>query len=313
MAAMRRPAGRLVVVAGPTGTGKSDLGIALAEHLDGEVINADSMQLYRGMDIGTAKVPPGQRRGVAHHLLDVLDVTETASVAVYQGRARAEIERLLAAGRTPILVGGSGLYVQAVIDEIAFPGTDPAVRAKYLQQVEERGAAALHAELATADPAAAAGILPTNRRGLARALVVIEMTGRPFTATMPVPGPARYDAVVLTLDRPTDELDRRLADRVQAMLAAGFLDEVRHLLQHGLREGTTAPRALGYAELIDVVDGTRTLADAADATITATRRFVRRQRSWFRRDARRHELDATDPDLLHRALDLVRGGVTAHP
>ncbi|WP_029137911.1 tRNA (adenosine(37)-N6)-dimethylallyltransferase MiaA [Nakamurella lactea] len=310
---MSGAAGRLVVVCGPTGTGKSELGIELALRLDGEVINADSMQLYRGMDIGTAKVPVARRHGVEHHLLDVLEVTETASVAVYQAAARAQIERLLTAGRTPVLVGGSGLYVQAVIDEIAFPGTDPAVREKFLEQVQERGAAALHAELAAVDPAAAAAIQPGNGRRIARALEVIEITGQPFTATMPVPGPARYDAVILTLDRPTEQLDRRLAERVDAMLAAGFLDEVTGLIGRGLRQGSTARRALGYAQLIEVVDGIRALPDATTDTVTATRRFVRRQRSWFRRDARRHDLDATDPALLDAALALVGSRIEGHP
>lgn len=296
---------RLVVIAGPTGTGKSDLAIALAQRVDGEVINADSMQLYRGMDIGTAKVTPAQRRQVPHHLLDVIDVTETASVAVYQPRAREIIEQLLAAGRTPILAGGSGLYVQAVIDEIVFPGTDPDVRAKFLSLVEERGAAAMHGELALIDPQCAATILPTNGRRIARALEVNEITGKPFIATLPVPGRPRYDAAILTVDLATDQLDSRLADRVEAMMAAGFLQEVHELLGRGLRTGNTARRALGYAQLIEAIDGHRAVTDAVADTIQATRRFVRRQRSWFRRDTRRHDLDAADPGLLAAAVAVV--------
>ncbi|MDQ2845522.1 MAG: tRNA (adenosine(37)-N6)-dimethylallyltransferase MiaA [Actinomycetota bacterium] len=298
---------RLVVITGPTGTGKSDLAIALAERLDGEVINADSMQLYRGMDIGTAKVTPVQRQRVPHHLLDVIDVTETASVAVYQRRARAIIGQLLSAGRTPILVGGSGLYVQAVIDEIAFPGTDPAVRDRFLRLLDERGAAAMHAELAAVDPESAAIILPTNGRRIARALEVNEITGKPFAATLPVRGAARYNAAILNLELATDRLDARLSDRVDAMMAAGFLQEVRHLLDRGLRDGSTARRALGYAQLIESIDGHCPIADAVADTVQATRQFVRRQRSWFRRDARRQQLDAADPQLVETAIAIVTG------
>ncbi|MGI8417707.1 MAG: tRNA (adenosine(37)-N6)-dimethylallyltransferase MiaA [Nakamurella sp.] len=298
---------RLVVIAGPTGTGKSDLAIAMAERLDGEVINADSMQLYRGMDIGTAKVTSTQRQRVPHHLLDVLDVTETASVAVYQLRARAIIEQLLSAGRTPILAGGSGLYVQAVIDEIAFPGTDPAVRDRFLRLVDERGAAAMHAELAAVDPRSAATILPTDGRRIGRALEVNEITGKPFATTLPVQGPARYSAAVLGLELPTDRLDARLSDRVDAMMAAGFLQEVHDLLDRGLRDGSTARRALGYAQLIEAIDGRRSIDDAVADTVQATRRFVRRQRSWFRRDTRRQELDAADPQLVEAAVAVVKG------
>ena len=200
---------RLVVVAGPTGTGKSDLAVALAQRLDGEIINADSMQLYRGMDIGTAKLGVEERRGVPHHLLDVLDVTERASVAAYQRAARTQVEELIAAGRTPVLVGGSGLYVQAVIDEIAFPGTDPQLREHYLQRLDDEGADALHAELSQVDPVAAQHILPSNGRRIVRALEVVALTGAPFSATMPVIGAARYDAVLLTLDVESATLDRK--------------------------------------------------------------------------------------------------------
>lgn len=296
---------RLVVIAGPTGTGKSDLALALAERLGGEVVNADSMQLYRGMDIGTAKLPVTGRRGIPHHLLDVLDVTETASVAAYQRDARAAVEQILARGRTPLLVGGSGLYVQAVIDEIDFPGTDPAIRARLQRELAERGAAALRARLAERDPAAAAAIEPRNGRRIVRALEVIELTGRPFTATLPTPGAPRYDAVLLCLDRDTAELDRALADRVDRMMAGGFLAEVAALERVGLRRGLTASRALGYRQLLAVLDGARELDAAVADTVTATRRFVRRQRSWFGRDDRMVRLDAADPDLPNGALAAV--------
>jgi tRNA dimethylallyltransferase len=289
---------RLLVVAGPTGTGKSDLALELAERLTGEVINGDAMQLYRGMDIGTAKLTPEQRRGVPHHLLDVLDVTQTASVAVYQRKARAIIADILDRGRTPILTGGSGLYLQAVVDDIGFPPTEPAVRVRWEAEVERLGPDLAHARLTELDPAAAAVILPSNARRIARALEVIELTGRPFSATMPRPGAPRFDAVLLGLDLETEVLDARLADRVDHMVEAGLEAEVRDLLGRGLREGRTAARALGYPQFIDVVDGRATVAQAVQETVRATRRFVRRQRSWFRRDGRIRWLDAARPDLL---------------
>ncbi|WP_081893313.1 tRNA (adenosine(37)-N6)-dimethylallyltransferase MiaA, partial [Actinoalloteichus caeruleus] len=200
-------------MAGPTATGKSDLALGLATALDGEVINADAMQLYRGMDIGTAKLPVTERAGVPHHLLDVLDVTETASVAAYQRRARAIVETLLAAGRTPILVGGSGLYVSSVIDDLEFPGTDPAIRGRLETELATAGSSVLHERLAALDPAAASSILPSNGRRVVRALEVIELTGRPFSASMPVPGPARYGAVLVGLDRDPAALDERVNRR----------------------------------------------------------------------------------------------------
>jgi len=298
--------GRLVVVAGPTGTGKSELGLALAEQLDGEVIGADSMQLYRGMDIGTAKLRAAERRNVPHHLLDVLDVTETASVAAYQRDARAAVEDVLSRGRTPLLVGGSGLYVQAVVDEIDFPGTDPAIRARLEAELADAGVAMLRDRLARLDPAAALAIEPNDGRRIVRALEVVELTGRPFTASLPRPGPPRYDAVLLCLDRDPAELDQALAERVDRMMAAGFLGEVVALERIGLRQGLTASRALGYRQLLEVLDGATGLERAVADTVTATRRFVRRQRSWFGRDPRAHRLEAARPDLLGRAVDLAR-------
>jgi tRNA dimethylallyltransferase len=296
---------RLVAVVGPTATGKSDLGVALAAALDGEVVNADAMQLYRGMDIGTAKLTPRERAGVPHHLLDVLEVTETAAVAAYQREARAVVERLLASGRTPVLVGGSGLYVQAVVDELEFPGTDPALRAELEAELAERGSAALHARLAAVDPAAAEVVLPSNGRRIVRALEVVALTGRPFPARLPTAGVLRYDAVLLGIDRPTEELDRRVARRVARMFAGGLVEETRALLARGLREGRTASRALGYQQVVAALDGDGDLPAAAAGTVVATRRFVRRQRSWFRRDRRIRWLDAAGADVVAAGLGYV--------
>lgn len=287
---------RPVVVLGPTATGKSDLGVELALRLGGEVINADALQLYRGMDIGTAKLPLDERRGVPHHLLDVLDVTEAASVAAYQRHARARAEALLAAGRVPVLVGGSGLYLNAVLDELTFPGTDPVVRARLEAELAADGPEPLHRRLAELDPPAAAAVLVGNGRRIVRALEVIEITGRPFTANLPTPGPPRWDAVLLGLDLDSEILDARIARRVDAMFDAGLVEEVRGLLDAGLREGPTASRAVGYQQVVAALDGRCTLAEAAEDTKRATRRLVRRQRSWFRRDGRIRWLDAGSDD-----------------
>jgi tRNA dimethylallyltransferase len=297
---------RLVAVVGPTATGKSDLGVALAEALDGEVVNADAMQLYRGMDVGTAKLTAHERAGVPHHLLDVLDVTDTAAVAAYQREARAVVERLLAAGRTPVLVGGSGLYVQAVVDDLEFPGTDPVLRAELEAELAAHGPASLHTRLAAVDPAAAEVVLPSNGRRIVRALEVVALTGKPFPARLPTSGTARYDAVLFGIDRPTAELDLRVARRVARMFAAGLVEETRGLLARGLRDGRTASRALGYQQVVAALDGRGDLAAAAADTVVSTRRFVRRQRSWFRRDRRIHWLDGAGPDPIRAALRHVR-------
>ncbi len=300
-------ANKLIVIAGPTGTGKSDLGLDLAERLDGEIVNADSMQLYRGMDIGTAKVPPEQRRGIPHHLLDVLDVSQPASVAAYQRHARAAVEDIRARGKVAVVVGGSGLYVQAIVDEIDFPATDPLVRARLQAELDVVGTPVLFRRLRAMDPAAAAVIEPANGRRIVRALEVIEITGRPFAASLPVPGPARYGALLVRLDRDTAELDGRLEQRVRAMVSAGFLDEVRALDAAGIRQGPTASRALGYRQMLAVLDGTLALEQAIVDTTAATRRFVRRQRSWFRRDSRMVDVDAAGPGAAERVLELLDG------
>ena len=293
---------------GPTATGKSDLAVELARRLDGEVVNADAMQLYRGMDIGTAKLPLAARRGVRHHLLDTLDVTETASVAAFQRAARHIMEGLLAAGRVPVLAGGSGLYVRAVLDDLDFPGTDPEVRAGLETELAEHGAEVLYRRLHRLDPVAAGCILPSNARRLVRALEVIRLTGRPFSATLPQPGPARYGTVLIGLDSDPAVLDARIDARVDRMFTAGLIDEVRGLLPHGLREGRTASRALGYQQILAALDAGTDPACAAGPTARATRRFIRRQRTWFRRDDRIRWLDAARCDLLDTALALAADG-----
>ncbi|MGY1777707.1 tRNA (adenosine(37)-N6)-dimethylallyltransferase MiaA [Geodermatophilus sp. SYSU D00804] len=296
----------VVAVVGPTATGKTALAVTLAQRLGGEVVNADSMQLYRGMDIGTAKPDLAERQGVPHHLLDVWSVRQAASVAEYARLARAEVDRLRARGVLPLLVGGSGLYVRAVLDDLDIPGTDPAVRARLQAELEESGPAALHARLAAVDPAAAAAVLPSNGRRIVRALEVVEITGRPFRATLPEPRP-HYPAVVVGLDREPAELDERVAARVDRMWAAGFVAEVEALVAEGLREGPTASRALGYAQVLAQLDGALTPAEARERTVGTTRRFVRRQRSWFRRDAAMTWFDAARPDLADAVGTLLAG------
>lgn len=298
---------RVVVVVGPTAAGKTALGVALAGAIGGEVVNADSMQLYRGMDIGTAKATPAERGGVAHHLLDIWDVAETASVADYQKRARACVDELLARGRTPVVVGGSGLYVRALIDRIEFPGTDPGLRARLEAELAAAGPQPLHERLASVDPAAAAAILATNGRRIVRALEVVELTGRPFTATLPAYDQV-YDAVQIGLDLPAPALDARIATRVDRMFAAGLVEEVRRLERAGLRQGRTASRALGYQQVLAHLDGRLTEAEAREETVRATRRFVRRQRSWFRRDPRVAWLDADGPNVSDAALRRIASG-----
>lgn len=307
------PAPRVIAVVGPTAAGKSDLGVFLAQRLGGEVVNADSMQLYRGMDIGTAKLTTGERGGVPHHLLDIWDVTVTASVAEYQRLARAEIDRLLAEGRWPVLVGGSGLYVRGAIDHLEFPGTDPVVRARLEDELTLRGSGALHARLSAADPDAGRAILPSNGRRIVRALEVIEITGRPFTANLPG-HESVYDTVQIGVDVPRAELDERIATRVDRMWEAGLVDEVRALEERGLREGRTAARALGYQQVLAALAGEYGEREARDETVRATKRFARRQDSWFRRDPRVHWLSGALPDhreLPARALALLERAVTA--
>jgi tRNA dimethylallyltransferase len=294
-----------IAVVGPTAAGKSALSLRLAEAIGGEVINADSMQLYRGMDIGTAKLTIAERDGVPHHLLDIWDVTQAASVSEYQRRARQAIAQIHARGQVPILVGGSGLYVRAAIDKLEFPGTDPGLRADLESELAQVGPPALHARLAGADPAAAAAILPSDGRRIVRALEVLKLSGRPFSATLPQ-YESVYDTVQVGVDLPRAELDQRIADRVTRMWQLGLVDEVRQLAAAGLRDGLTASRALGYAQVLRFLDGELTEDEAAAQTILATRRFVRRQESWFRRDPRIRWVPGTGSDALPSALGALR-------
>lgn len=294
-----------VAVVGPTAVGKSELALDLAEALDGEIVNIDAMQQYRGMDIGTAKLPLAERRGISHHQIDVLNVDEVATVARYQAAASADIDTLLGAGRTPVIVGGSMLYIQGLLDDWQFPATDPQVRARYEALLAEIGVTALHRRLADVDPAAAASILDTDGRRIVRALEVVELTGEPFAAAAPTIGQPRWGTRILALDRDTADLDERIGRRTAAMFADGLVEEVVGLAERGLRDGRTARRAIGYAQTLAALDGEYDLAHAQELTFIGTRRYVRRQRSWFRRDHRLVWLDAAAPDLTARALDTL--------
>jgi tRNA dimethylallyltransferase len=296
----------VVAVVGATASGKSDLALDLAERLGGEVVNTDSMQVYRGMDVGTAKLPPSQRRGIVHHLLDVLDVTEPATVAEFQGWAREVVADCHRRGVVPVLVGGSALYTRAVLDEFEFPGTDPGVRARLEGELAELGPEAMHERLRAVDPEAAARVLASNGRRVVRALEVVEITGRPFSATLPEQR-YHYEGAVqvgVDVDRPT--LDRRIEQRVDRMWDEGLVEEVRRLEAAGLRQGRTASRALGYQQVLAFLAGTTTEAEAREATVVGTRRFARRQDSWFRNDPRVTWVAHDDPDRVDRAVEAVR-------
>jgi tRNA dimethylallyltransferase len=295
----------VVAVVGPTSAGKSDLALALACSLRAEVVSADSMQLYRGMDIGTAKVPVTERRGVPHHLLDVLDIDQRSTVAEFQQWARAAIADCRRRGVPAVLVGGSALYVRAVLDRFEFPGTDPAVRARLESELATAGAATLHARLAALDPASATTIDATNGRRIVRALEVVEITGRPYRASLPGHEYAYDSVVAIGVDVPRPELDRRIAARVDAMWRAGLVDEVRALEAAGLRTAPTASRALGYAQVLRLLAGELTEREALEDTVIATRRFARRQDSWFRRDPRISWLRFDDPDLCDNVRQMV--------
>ena len=295
----------IVALVGATASGKTGLSLDLAERLGGEVVNTDAMQVYRGMDIGTAKLPEAERRGIAHHLLDVLDVTEPATVALFQEWARDAVADIRGCDATPVLVGGSALYTRAIVDRFDFPGTDESLRRELEVELERVGGPALHARLAGVDPEAAGRIEPDNGRRVVRALEVIALTGRPFSASLPrleYADPLTLQ-VGVDIDRPT--LDERIARRVEEMFATGFVEEVEALLARGLAEGRTAPRAIGYREVMGYLAGDRTLAEAVEQTTTATRRFARRQDSWFRKDPRIVWVAHDDPDGVAKAVEAV--------
>lgn len=302
---MSTPKLRPIAIVGPTASGKSALGIALAHRLGGEVVNVDSMQLYRGMDIGTAKLSVDEREGIPHHQLDVWEVTETASVARYQQSAIADVEAIMERGNVPILVGGSMLYVQSLIDDWQFPPTDPSVRAEFESRLNEIGVDALHAELAAVDPDAAAIIEDKDPRRTVRALEVITLTGQPFKASQPPKdAPPRWGTRLLGLRTESEWLNPRIELRTQQMFERGLVDEVERLQSQGLTAESTAGRAIGYAQVFQAQAGQLTWHEAVERTITGTRRYVRRQRSWFNRDKRITWLDAAG-DTASQAMTAI--------
>ena len=298
----------VVAVVGPTAAGKTELSLDLAERLGGEIVNTDAMQVYRGMDIGTAKLAPAERRGIPHHLLDLLDVTQTASVAEFQTMARSVVDDCRSRGVVPVFVGGSALYTRAVLDRFEFPGTDPELRHALEEDLDHVGAEALHERLRELDAETAAKVPPSNTRRVVRALEVITLTGRPFTASLPERSYVYDDAVQVGVHIPRPVLDERIDLRVRRMWDAGLVEEVRGLAAHGLREGRTANRALGYRQVLAHLDGEITEADAFEQTVTGTRRFARRQDAWFGKDPRISWVDWDDPHRVERAVEVCRPG-----
>ena len=294
---------KVIAIVGPTAVGKTALSLEIAEKFSAEIINADAMQIYKGMDIGTAKLPLSQRRGIFHHQIDVLDPSEEANVSQYQKQSREIINNLLSKNVQPILVGGSGLYVNSVLEDLEFPGTNLEVRAKYEEILDEKGVDALFQMLKEIDPKAAENILPNNARKIVRALEVNEITGKAFNAKLPEPSPIFSD-VRIALDMPRDLLDKRISDRVHQMFEEGFVDEVKSI-EKNLRLGKTALRALGYSQVLSLLSGEISEDEAITLTINATKKFARRQLSWFRRDPLIHWLDATSPDLFAQSLRLI--------
>ena len=294
---------KVIAIVGPTAVGKTALSLDIAEKFSAEIINADAMQIYKGMDIGTAKLPLSQRRGIVHHQIDVLDPMDEANVSQYQKQTREIINDSLNRKVQPMLVGGSGLYVNSVLEDLEFPGTNLEVRAKYEEILDEQGVEVLYEMLEQIDPNAAKNILPSNARKIVRALEVNEFTGKAFNAKLPEPSPIFSD-VRIALDMPRDQLDKRISDRVHQMFEDGFVDEVKSL-EKNLRLGKTAFRALGYSQVLSLLVGEITEDEAITLTINATKKFARRQLSWFRRDPLIHWLDATSPDLFEESLRLI--------
>ena len=278
---------KVIVICGATATGKSDIALDIAEHIGAEIINADSMQLYRGMDIGTAKLKVSERRNIAHHMLDVLDVTEDSTVAWYQERARSAIAEIHSRGLHAVIVGGTGLYIKAILDDLNFPDTDPQVRANLEKLGEEFGAHYLFERLQELDPAAALAIDRANIRRIIRALEVIEITGKPFTANLPREDSSRFpDALQFGLVMDREHLRDRIDLRVDRMWQEGFVAEVDQLITEGIRRGTTAQRALGYSQILAMRDGKLSEDEAKEETKRASRQYARRQETWFSRDQR---------------------------
>ncbi|MEO6510618.1 MAG: tRNA (adenosine(37)-N6)-dimethylallyltransferase MiaA, partial [Nocardioides sp.] len=295
----------IVAVVGATASGKSELALDLAQSLGGEIVNTDAMAVYRGMDIGTAKQPFAERRGIPHHLLDYKGVIEPLTVAQFQQDARAVISGLRERDRVPVLVGGSALYVRAVLDRFEFPGTDGLVRGRLEEELAAVGPETLHHRLAERDPVAAGNILPDNGRRIVRALEVVELTGRPYSASLPTLEYADPATVQVGVDIDRPALHDRIERRVAAMFEAGFVEEVEGLLESGLRGGRTASVAIGYREVTAYLDGDLTLDEARERTVVATRRFARRQDSWFRKDPRVAWVRYDDPERVEKALAAV--------
>jgi tRNA dimethylallyltransferase len=296
----------IVSVVGATASGKTDLSLGLAEGLGGEIVNSDAMQFYRGMDIGTAKLPMSERRGIPHHMLDLLDISEPASVSAFQAKARAVMADIRSRGRVPVLVGGSGLYNRALLDEFEFPATDADVRARLEGELRAEGSAAMHWRLVSVDPAAAAVIKPENGRRIVRALEVIELTGEPFSAQLPEQTYRDPLTIQIGVDIDRQTLAERIARRVDAMFDGGLLDEVRGLIEAGLEQSRTARMAIGYREAVSVLRGDLTEAEARERTASSTRRFARRQDAWFRKDPRVVWVAHDDPERVGKALAAVR-------
>ncbi len=306
----------VVAIVGPTASGKSDLAVEVASRLDAEVVNADAFQLYRGMDIGTAKTTVEQRRGITHHLIDVLDISDELSVAAFQEMGRAVLAGLATRGVPAVVVGGSGLYLRALLDDLRFPGSDPEIRARWEARLAQEGPQALHARLAESDPEAATHILPSNGRRIVRALEVGELTGAGFEAQFPAAGPPMIVHQSFGLTLPREALDARIAARVSQMFEAGLVEEVRGLAAQGLAQAPTASRALGYPQVLDLLAGTVDQADALEAIVLATRRYARRQQRWFARDPRTIWIAGVDPASSTASLiadQVTAGGRTLGP
>ncbi len=302
----------LVFIGGATATGKSELAVSLAQRLNGEVVNADSMQFYRGMDIGTAKLTIAEREGVAHHMLDIVDVSQDVSVAWYQIQARKVIDDLLARNVPVVVVGGTGFYIKAILDDLHFPDTDPVVREHLTLQAEKIGGAAMHQRLAILDPAAAAAIPAENVRRVIRALEVIKITGKPFTSNLPRENSTKYpQALQFGLFVEREILDVRVDRRVDLMFERGLIHEVENLISEGLLAGKTARAALGYAQIIALLASEITLNDAIAKTKLATRQYIRRQETWFRRDQRITWLGVDEITLSDRLLMIEKAILTS--